>query len=909
MIRFKTFRYSLGILIISAVLCGFWQSATAQVVEIPDPNLERAIREELELSSEVPITQQEMLRLTGFADTEIEDLTGLEYAHNLESLHIPCNPIQDLSPIANLTQLRFLNLAGISIQDLTFLSNLTQLQKITLVSCQIRDITPLANLTQLILLNIRDNWIVDISPIANLTRLEKLWIDNNQIVDVSPLANLTRLTDLTLASNAITDFRPLFGLNLQSVDVDIHKLQELASSEIEIPDPNLERAIREELGLPSHLPVTQQVMLQLYELRAEDAQIKNLTGIEYAQNLEGLQMRNNPVSDLTLIAGLSRLESLELSGIPIEDLTFLKGLTQLRGLYLFACKVTDITPIQNLTKLVVLNLDANRITDLSPLSNLTVLETLWLQANHIVDISPLANLTQLTDLNLEDNRIENVGPLADLTRLERLAINGNRILDFSPIQGLSLIDLRYDEVCVLPGLPIQDRIENRDFPSIFQPWDNGIGDVWDDLPAVSHLSHNDRIAYHDIYWHGPPAFRLYFQKTPPWSQLGGPIEFAVAERNKLLAKNPNMLFLAHLVSTYTAPGGQLPEDWFGWVRDEAGNPVNARPTTYLIDYRRPEVQDVLVQQAVSVAKCGIFDGILYDSWGDGTHLKLRNRSLPYPDYDEQTHAKLLQEEVEACTTILKRIRENVPDDFLILVNNYRKSPFSIPYINGGWMETVYDGGWEDCLPDCGYTRSRIAEIEANLIWYEKNAREPQITCLRGLGIPTEPPNSPNNRRWMRLFTTMSLTLSDGYVLYTVGGHAQHHIWYPFWDADLGQPIGPTVQRYQDIEGLYIREFTNGWAVYNRSGQAQTVILPSSATSVSDRGNNAAFITHLVPDLDGEIYLKTPSLADVNGDGVVNILDLVQVSNSFGKSSPDLNGDGVVNILDLVFVSRYFSAEE
>ena len=177
------------------------------------------------------------------------------------------------------------------------------------------------------------------------------------------------------------------------------------------------------------------------------------------------------------------------------------------------------------------------------------------------------------------------------------------------------------------------------------------------------------------------------------------------------------------------------------------------------------------------------------------------------------------------------------------------------------METVYHDEGD------GYTRSRIAEIEANLIWYEENAREPQITCLRGLGIPTEPPDSPNNRRWMRLFTTMSLTLSDGYVLYTVGGPAQHHIWYPFWDADLGQPIGPTTQRYQDIEGLYIREFTNGWAVYNRSGQAQTVTLPSSATSVSDRGNNAASITHLVPDLDGEIYLKTPSLADVNRDWV------------------------------------------
>ena len=36
------------------------------------------------------------------------------------------------------------------------------------------------------------------------------------------------------------------------------------------------------------------------------------------------------------------------------------------------------------------------------------------------------------------------------------------------------------------------------------------------------------------------------------------------------------------------------------------------------------------------------------------------------------------------------------------------------------------------------------------------------------------------------------------------------------------------------------------------------------------------------------------------------LDLVWVANGFGKSTPDPNGDGVVNILDLVFVAQAFS---
>ena len=64
--------------------------------------------------------------------------------------------------------------------------------------------------------------------------------------------------------------------------------------------------------------------------------------------------------------------------------------------------------------------------------------------------------------------------------------------------------------------------------------------------------------------------------------------------------------------------------------------------------------------------------------------------------------------------------------------------------------------------------------------------------------------------------------------------------------------------------------------------------------------------HVLPDLDGEIYLKVPVVvADVNGDGVVNVLDLVIVANAFGETEPDLNGDSTVNVLDLVLVANSF----
>ena len=115
------------------------------------------------------------------------------------------------------------------------------------------------------------------------------------------------------------------------------------------------------------------------------------------------------------------------------------------------------------------------------------------------------------------------------------------------------------------------------------------------------------------------------------------------------------------------------------------------------------------------------------------------------------------------------------------------------------------------------------------------------------------------------------------------------------------------QRYvtragETIDGLFIREFTNGWAVYNRSGKAQEISLPIQTTGVE---SGITSFKHIVPDLDGEMYLKTGVSADVNGDGVVNIQDLVIVANALGEAEPDLNGDGVVNIQDLVIVANAF----
>ena len=867
----------------------FAPQASAQVVEIPDPNLEQAIRETLNIPDNNPITQQEMLQLTELIawQLNITNLTGLQYATNLENLQLWGNQIQDVTPLANLTKLRDLDLAYNTVESVQPIAGLINLQRLNLTINRVQDITPLANLVHLQKLYIRDNLVTDITPLANLTDLTELTVSQNQVRDLNPLTGLTRLTFLRLSDNRISDLTPLMNLtaletlrlnmnaivditpliglkNLKELwiaenpirdftplaqlegveldlDIDLSRLDQL-NLVVEVPDPNLRQAIRETLSLLDGVPLTQLQILSLTNLEAGQRDITDLTGLQYATNLENLYLSENQIQDLT------------------------------------------------------------------PLANLTNLIHLDLFLNIVESVEPLAGLIQLRTLNLFVNRIQDITPLANLTNLERLYIHENLVTDITPLQGLNLIEFQYDEICDIPPIapPVGERMENRNFPSIFA-WGGSHSTL-----ELDHLTPNQRAALHDLdfgVW-----FSFNWDQTPaqPFegiaTSLAGNLSYSRETHRQRLDLNPNMLVLftvgfhSHYTDEAYPPGSDF------WLRDENGEIIRRDTGSPNINFLSPEVQDLLAKRIIAVERCGLYDGVMLDQFANhgawGAHI--------YGVSEEEI--------IQAFSNIFRTVREQTRDDFLILINaNRTKATRYTEYVNGTFMETGSDNEYLTGIPG-GYTHEGLTEIESTLLWSDENLRSPQINCLEGWGIPAEPPDSPENRRWMRVITTLSLTHSDGYVMYDTGwgavavcddcpyvwGPAHQHIWYDFWDADLGRPVGSKAQPHQNIQGLFIRKFTNGWAVYNRSGDAQTITLPASATPVSDRGNNAASPTHLLPDLDGEMYLKAKNPADVNGDWVVNILDLVHVANGLGKFAPDPNDDGVVNILDLVFVAQQFS---
>ncbi len=296
-----------------------------------------------------------------------------------------------------------------------------------------------------------------------------------------------------------------------------------------------------------------------------------------------------------------------------------------------------------------------------------------------------------------------------------------------------------------------------------------------------------------------------------------------------------------------------------------------------------------MQQAISISKCGLYDGIIFDAWRE--------------DHDVLHGYVRLEAQLQARLNIVRRIRAATRPNFLIQVNsNYATLPHTGPYINGLSMETG--------IPNWGKTPEEreqiVTEVEKTIVWAEENMREPRINAIFGEAFPADEEPRSANFQWVRLITTLSLTHADGYAMIQHLGipKGDDRHWHDFWDADLGKPVGPTLQPHnENIPGLYIREFTNGWAVYNHSGAKQTITLPELASGVA---SGLEGLMHTLPNFDGEIYLrvKPANPADVNGDGVVNILDLVAVAQGLGTDKPeaDVNGDGVVNVFDLVQVA-------
>ena len=222
-----------------------------------------------------------------------------------------------------------------------------------------------------------------------------------------------------------------------------------------IPDANLRAVIEAALGKASGAPITQTEMATLTRLDAQDKEIRDLTGLEFATNLTSLnlggelsgwgaggvrlRLDSNTISDISPLSHLTKLTSLNLSGNDISDFSPLSNLTNLTTLTLINTTISNLLPLTNLTSLTDLNLAGNDLSnsDFSPLTSLTSLTRLELLVTKISDVSKLSSLANLTSLDLSYNSISDISVLSGLTKLTSLNISWNSISDISVLSGLT----------------------------------------------------------------------------------------------------------------------------------------------------------------------------------------------------------------------------------------------------------------------------------------------------------------------------------------------------------------------------------------------------------------------------------------------------------------------------------------
>lgn len=381
------------------------------------------------------------------------------------------------------------------------------------------------------------------------------------------------------------------------------------------------------------------------------------------------------------------------------------------------------------------------------------------------------------------------------------------MLERTPFSIVLLSAWIAQDVATCKERSIGERIAARDHPSVFQAWSPA-----DNLRGEDELV---TAARHDFLWHGISWYGLVWDKIP--SGLGEAfrpesIKKGLRKRKELLELNPNLILIAE-IRYRDASRRFLPENHKWWRRNKDGTLTKgwAEGGFLQLDFDNPEYRAHVAQRAAAVVKTGVVDGVLLDWWSDD----------------------------DSRLELVKMVRQAIGDEHLIIANaNDRTTPRTAPYINGYFMECYRSKTPKDW--------QRIAET---LKWAEVNLREPRANCLE-----TWYHNSREDLDLMRATTTLSLTCSNGYCLFSdpnplpTGDH--RHNWYPFWDAKLGRATAPGITM---PDGTIRRDFDNGTAIYNPMGnETVTIAFDEPRTSAA---NGKTSKNHNLKSPDGDIYLK------------------------------------------------------
>ena len=300
----------------------------ASPVVFAEPLIEQAVRKELSLSENVPITTAMLdsvttLRIVGTDLMDKED-TFWGIGHHVDGKD------NDFGSTRG------------SIADLADLSQMKNLEVLALCNEKIDDLSPLAGLP-LRELYLSDNMISDFSILSEFRELEILCIRGNPASDLSASSFCSSLEQLNIAQMQLNNVDFLADMNVKYLDM----------SGSQIKSENL-------------MPVSQMPKLEdLYLGDVNEPEIQALSRMNHLKNLI-LWGADTILENLKPLKGMENLESLAfMTNIPslegIEDFPVLKGLV------IDNSDIIDLSPLVQAKHLRYLTINNTSIEDFSPL--------------------------------------------------------------------------------------------------------------------------------------------------------------------------------------------------------------------------------------------------------------------------------------------------------------------------------------------------------------------------------------------------------------------------------------------------------------------------------------------------------------------------------------------------------------
>ncbi len=750
---------------------------------------------------------------------------------------------------------------------------------------------------------------------------------------------------------------------------DISYAQEAPDTIVEFVDATLARAVRRELRLPTGdgvdlLKIPKAELGKLTELDATHDEIIALTGLEHATQLTELELGHNDISDISLLAGLTQLRRLDLAGNSIRDISPLSGLTNLTWLRFYANGIPDISPLAGLTNLTWLHLSHNQLRDISPLAGLTNLTWLHLSHNQLRDISPLAGLTELTVLHLDENQIHDVTPLSNLIYLKKLTLGHNPITDKSPLRVLldESLGLDIDIAVVGPG-PVVEFADVNLAKAVRKHLKLYIGDDVDilkipkaelvelkyldyDLDYDTHIS--SRISDLTGLEHATQLITLSLRRNnindiTPLTQLTQLTTLALSSNNisditplaSLIQLTTLNLYNNNIIDiTALTQLTQLTKLYLG--RNQINDITPLTPLTQLrnLDLGRHGFGNNIVDitplaQLTQLTTLGIGGNNISDLTPLTqltllTKLNLGGNNIS--DLTPLTQLTLLRELELSHNNIsdLTPLAEVIQLRTLDLSFNLITDVTPLAQLKNLDILSVSHNYINDLTPLAQLPERTLIQASSNPVNFEgRRASEiaelavpvsttDETTATTNATVSISPASivSPAVAEQLEL----SLNITDGEAV------AGYQATVQFDEKVLRYISGVNGDYLPDgaffvepkVEGNLIKLNAASLAgESNGDGTLTTLTFEVIAAKASTLALSDVLLTNsdgeaFVPTVENaEITESTQLKGDINGDGIINIQDLVLIASNLGKTGQnpaDVNGDDIVNIQDLVLVA-------